>query len=79
MASRGAVDEIEIESGVDFYDRPAYHFSFLIDQKGSKNRQGLVLTRQRQRLADDLDARGDTHIPTIRLLDREDWGRRGNA
>jgi hypothetical protein len=79
VAGPGAIEQIEIESGVDFDDRPAYHFSFLIDQKRATNRLGLIMIRLRQRLGDDLAARGDTHIPIIRILDREDWGRRGNA
>jgi hypothetical protein len=75
----GGVEQVEVESGEDSYDRPAYFFSFLIDQGLTRMRPGLLYTRLVQKLRDDLVARGDDHFAVIRIFNREDWGRRSDA
>jgi len=79
VAGSGAVEQVEVRSGPGDDDRPAYHFSFLIDHQRAETRLGLIMIRLSQKLGDDLDARGDPHFPIIRLFNREDWGRRVDA
>jgi hypothetical protein len=78
-AGADAVEQVEVFPGEDSLDRPAYFFSFLIDQKRAAERPGLVRIRLTQALRDGLAARGDEHYPIIRILDRADWDRRARA
>ncbi len=78
-AGSGAVERVEVRRGIDVWDRPAYHFSFLIDQSRARQDAGLVRIRIMQKLLDDLDKRGDDHRPVLRILNREDWDRRTDA
>jgi hypothetical protein len=75
----GAVEEVEVEAGEDDLGRPAYFFSFLVDQASARQRAGLVRIRLMQSLRDALAARGDGCHPVIRILDRADWERRSLA
>jgi hypothetical protein len=79
VAGAGAVEQVEVEDGADSSDRPVYYFSFLIDWDRSQKRPGLLYSRLVQRLRDDLVARGDDHLPLIRIFDRKDWYKRANA
>ena len=79
IAGKEAVQDVEVAVGQDLSERPAYYFSFLIDQSRARQRAGLVRTRLVQKLRDDLIARGDEHYPVIRILDRTDWDRRKDA
>ncbi len=80
MAGPEAIEGgVEVEEGVDAWDRPAYHFTDLIDRDRLLIRLGLIMTRLSQKLRDDLDARGDAHLPQVRLLDRTDWEKRARG
>jgi len=74
-----AVKQVEVIDGADYWYRPAYHFTYLIDLARSQLQPGLVRTRLIQKLLDDLDARGDDHLPVIQLLDAADWEKRARA
>lgn len=76
VAGHGAVDQVEVVQGEDSLDRPAYFFTFLLDERQSRMRVGLIRTRLIQRLRAELFARGDEHFPVIRLLDHADWEKR---
>ena len=79
VAGDDAVQQVEVSEGEDSSDRPVYYFSFLIDQARARQRPGLVLVRLIQKLLDDLIARGDSHYPSVRILDKDDWAKRANA
>lgn len=79
IAGPEAFEQVEIETVVDLDDRPAYYFTFLINQDRARQRPGMVRTRLSQRLRDELEARGDEHRPLLRMLDRSDWDKRGSA
>jgi hypothetical protein len=79
VAGPEAFRAVEVESGWDVDDRPAYHFTFLIDQDRATQRPGIVRLRLRQKLRDELEALGDEHQPLLRMLDRIDWEKRGSA
>jgi hypothetical protein len=79
VAGQDAVEQVEVKGGVDAFDRPAYHYSFLIDPHRAQLRPGLVVARVTQALLAELLARGDEHRPIIRLLDRTDWDRHTRA
>ena len=76
VAGDGAVEQVQVTDGVDASDRPAYHFTFLINDGLLQVRPGLVLIRVTQYLHDALMAHGDEHFPVIRILNQEDWSRR---
>ncbi len=79
VAGSGAVEQVDVRSGIIFNDEPAYYFSFLIDQQKAKARLGQIMIQVGQQLRSDLDARGDPHFPHIRLFNREDWDKRVDA
>lgn len=79
VAGPGCVEQVEVAAGVDYFERPVYDFSFLIDLDRARLRPGLILIRLDQRLQDELIARGDEHHPVVRLLDHTDWPRRASA
>ncbi|MGB8839835.1 MAG: hypothetical protein WCC64_02085 [Aliidongia sp.] len=71
-------DQRRSSSG-DFDNRPVYIFSFVIDQDRARDRPGTVRIGLGQKFRDALDALGDEHYPTIRMLSREDWDKRARA
>jgi hypothetical protein len=79
VAGGSSVEQVEVVSGEDQSGEPAYYFSFLIDQGRASQKGGLLYVRLIQELRDELTARGDTHYPYIRILDRTDWDRRKGA
>ncbi len=79
VAGIGAVEAVDVRSGIVFDDEPVYYFSFLIDQQKAKARLGAIMIGLGLKLGDDLDARGDSHFPLIRLFNREDWDKRVDA
>ena len=79
VAGTDAVKQVEVASGVDLFERPAYFFSFLIDQGLAQHRAGLVRIRLMQKLLDELTARDDDHLPIIQILNQEDWEKRSVA
>jgi hypothetical protein len=79
VAGHDAVEQVEVEHGEDAYERPVYHFDFLINQPRARQRAGLIRTRLVQKLRDDLVERGDGHLPVIQIFSREDWNKRKNA
>lgn len=79
IAGPEAVEQIEVTPGEDAFDRPAYHFSFLVNPERTTQRPGLILIHLTRRLLEDLEARGDHHRPTVTLLNRADWDKRHGA
>jgi hypothetical protein len=79
LAGPDVIEQVEIQSVIDLYDRPAYHFTFLMNKERVTDGIGLFRTRFRQNLREKLEARGDGHLPLIRTLERADWERRGVA
>ena len=79
VAGVGAVEQVEVSSGEDSSDLPAYFFTFLIDQNRTDLRPGLLRIRLSIELRDALLARHDEHYPYIQILDRTDWGKRARA
>jgi hypothetical protein len=74
VAGEESVEGVEVTIGEGVSDRPAYQFTFLINQ--SRERPGLVRIRLGQKLKDALAARGDEHYPMLRILNRADWDKR---
>jgi hypothetical protein len=72
----GVVGAILVQPGVDAFERPAYHFRFLINQDRSNLGPGLLRIRLRLRLLDDLIELGDEHEVVLEMLDRADWDQR---
>lgn len=72
----GKVERVEVVTGPDSSDRPAYFFSFLIEPDRDRQRAALIRTRLAQKIRDELVTRGDDRYPFIRVLGREDWGKR---
>ena len=79
VAGPDAVERVEVVTGVDYFGRDTYDFSFLIDRARLRQRIGMVLIRLGQRLDDDLSAVGDEHHVEVHLLGRNDWPRRASA
>jgi hypothetical protein len=79
VAGPSAFEHVAVEAGGDFDNRPVYIFSFVIDQDRARDRPGAVRIALGQKLRDALDALGDEHYPTIRILSREDWDKRARA
>jgi hypothetical protein len=79
IAGPEALEQVEVETVTDLDDRPAYHFTFLLNPERVEQHAGLTKIRLGLRLLDDLTARGDEHRPLIRILDRTDWEKRGSA
>ncbi len=79
VTGKDAVKQVEVASGEDLFERPAYFFSFLIDQGLARQRAGLVRIRLMQKLLDELTARDDGHLPVIQILNQEDWDKRSVA
>jgi len=79
VAGPAAIEQVAVESGVDAWDRPAYRFTYLFDSAQTEDRPGKVYIRIVQALQDELESRGDEHIPLIKLLDRTDWDKRDRA
>jgi hypothetical protein len=79
VAGSEAVERVEMRRGVDAWYRPAYHFSFLIDQRRARERPGRIRLNLMKRLLDELETRGDEHRPVLRFLNREDWDRRSDV
>lgn len=79
IAGPHAVEQLEIENVIDLDDRPAYHFTFLVNKDRVGVHPGLFRVDLALKLLDELTARGDEHRPLIRFLDRRDWEKRGSA
>ena len=75
----GMAEEVEVITGPDSANRPAYYFSFLIEQDRDRQRAALLRTRLAQKIRDKLVSRGDAHYPFIRVFGRADWGKRLSA
>jgi hypothetical protein len=80
VAGADAVVRAEVEAGADWYDKPAYFFSFRI-RKGKMFDlpPGLVRIRLIQHIVDKLITLGDTHEPIIRTLVLSDWEQSSDA
>jgi hypothetical protein len=76
VAGPGAVEDVEVYAGVSSIDRPAYYFTFLLDQDRARQRPGVIIAELVHRITDELHERDDDSFPFIRLLDRTDWPRR---
>jgi hypothetical protein len=69
VAGADAVVRVAVEAGADWYDKPAYFFSFRIRKGKTFNLPpGLLRIRLTQQILDKLTDRGDTHEPFIRTL-----------
>ena len=79
VMGEGRAEEVEVSAGVDWTDLPAYFFEFLMEQGGDRQRAALLRIRLGQKIRDKLLDRGDGGYPFIRILDREDWGKRPGA
>jgi len=79
IAGPEAFEQVEVETVTDLDDRPAYHFTFLLNPERVRQHAGLVRIDLGLKLLDDLTARGDEHRPLTRILDRTDWEKRGSA
>jgi len=79
VAGMDCVEEVEVVDRADFWGRPAYLFSFVINQDRAKMTPGLIRIDLNLKLQEELSARGDEHIPMIRMLDRTDWPLRNSA
>ena len=79
IAGEDAVEQVEVFPGVNFFDEPVYHFTFLIDPDRLRLRIGLVLGRVGQQIEDELTEHGDAHRADIRLLNLTDWPKRRRA
>jgi hypothetical protein len=70
----GAVLDVDFEHYLDSTDQPAYMFSFVIDQSMEpKIAPGLMRIRLRQRIRDELIARGDMTYPYLKVISPVDW------
>jgi hypothetical protein len=76
VVGEGQAQEIEVTTGLDSSDQPAYYFSFLIEQEGDPMRAALSRTLLAQKIRDILLSHGDDRYPFIQVLGREDWGKR---
>lgn len=76
VAGEDWVEQVEVVSATDSWNRPAYTFSLLVCPERLPEHLGLTRIRLRQALGDALAARGDEGIPLIRLLRPEEWSRR---
>jgi hypothetical protein len=79
VAGAENVEAVEAREGEDWTDKPAYYFSFLIEQDRDDLRPGLLLGRVARKLRDELIARGDYHYPFVQILNRSDWDKRQHA
>jgi len=75
----GRALEVEVEAGVDHAGGPAYFFDFLIDQEPDRMAAALKRSRLGRKIRDVLLRKGDEAYPYIRVLGREDWGKRRSA
>jgi hypothetical protein len=79
VAGAENVEAVEAREGEDWTDKPAYYFSFLIEQDREHLRPGLLLGRVARKLRDELTAQGDYHYPFVQILNRSDWEKRRRA
>jgi hypothetical protein len=76
VMGEGLAEEVDVTEGTDSSDLPAYFFNFMFEQDRDRQRAALVRTRLAQKIRDMLIDRGDGHYPFVRVLRREDWGKR---
>ena len=75
VVGTGKVEQVEVVTGHDSSDRPAYFFSFLIDHDRDRKRAALVRTRLAQNIRDRLIARGDGRVTRSFEFSAEATGR----
>jgi hypothetical protein len=75
VAGAENVEAVEAREIEDWTDKPAYFFSFLIEQDRDRLGPGVLRTRLAQRLRDELTARGDYRYPLVQIINRDDWGK----
>jgi hypothetical protein len=75
VAGAENAEAVEASEIADRTDKPAYFFSFLIEQDRGHLGPGLLRTRLAQRLRDELIARGDYRYPLVQIINRDDWDR----
>jgi len=73
------VKAVEVETGLDASDEPAYHFWFRWDPDPDWPLMGLMRIRLGQKLRDELLSRGDASYPFIHILTKQDWDKRDGA
>jgi hypothetical protein len=78
VAGTDAVQDVAVALR-EIDDRVIYEFSFLIDEKLSKIRSGLLVSRLAQKLRDVLNAIDDDHSTIVRIFDQTDWTKRTDA
>jgi len=65
---------VEVESGTDSLDKPAYFFFYRIRKSYMPDLSpGLIRIRLIQHIVDKLIALGDTHEPIIRAMTLTGW------
>jgi hypothetical protein len=76
VAGAENVEAVEAREGEDWTDKPAYYFSFLIEEDRDNLRPGLLQMRIARKLRDDLTGLGDYRYPFIQIMNRRDWEKR---
>jgi hypothetical protein len=79
LVGADTVKAVEVKTGFDSSDEPAYHFWFRWDQDPDWQLMGLMRMRLGQKLRDELMARGDEGYPYIHILTPQDWEKRAGA
>ena len=79
MLGADKVKQVEVVAGPDSTDEPAYYFWYQLDQDPASQSAALARVRLKQKLRDELLARGDTTYPYLRVLTKQDWDKRAGA
>jgi hypothetical protein len=75
VAGAGVAEQVDVESSVDWWYRPTYVFTYLINLDRTQMNSGLLLIRLLEKLHEDLIEKGDEHRPSVHLLDKADWAK----
>jgi hypothetical protein len=70
------VKDVDVIGSDALDEQPAYLFSFLFDGTLDPQHEALLRIRLRQKLRDELVARGDDGYPLITILGPLDWEKR---
>jgi hypothetical protein len=70
------VRQVEVVTGANWDGDPAYYFWYQFDSDPDWQRAADARIRLRQKLREELVARGDTSLPYTHVLDAQDWPKR---
>jgi hypothetical protein len=79
LVGADTVNAVEVKSGFDTSDEPAYHFWFRWDKDPDWRLMGLMRGKLAQKLRDELMARGDPGYPYVHILTPRDCDNRTGA